>query len=54
MQKSASVWSSRSNPTTDQVLVIPRDVYRALHPLDQLMAQALEKIGKVRFVEKDD
>jgi len=54
MQKSASAWPHRSNPYTDQVLTIPRMVYNALHPLDQLMAQALQKIGKVRIVDEDD
>jgi hypothetical protein len=35
------------------VLTISRSVYKALHPLDQLMAQALERIGKVRIVDED-
>ena len=40
--------------TGDDVLVISRPVFRALHPIEQLMAQALERVGKVRIVENED
>jgi hypothetical protein len=46
-------YSSQGNQT-EQVLTISRTVYNALHPLDQLIAQALEKVGKVRIVDQDD
>jgi len=32
-------------------LMIPRIVFNALHPFDQLAARALEKVGKVRIIE---
>jgi hypothetical protein len=54
MQKSLGVRSPRSNPPTDQVLTISRSVYNALHPLDQLIAQSLQRIGKVRIVDEDN
>jgi hypothetical protein len=38
---------------SEEVLVISHEVFRALHPMEQLMARALERIGKVR-IEKDD
>ena len=38
---------------SEEILVIPHDLFRALHPMEQLMARALEKVGKVR-IEKDD
>ncbi|MGA2824182.1 MAG: hypothetical protein ABSE72_11725 [Bacteroidales bacterium] len=37
----------------EEILVIPHDIFRALHPMEQLMARALEKVGKAR-IEKDD
>ena len=51
MRKSMMAYSSQRS---EQVLTISRTVYNALHPLDQLMAQALEKVGKVRIVDQDD
>jgi hypothetical protein len=53
MQKSLSAWPYRSNPPTVQVLTVSRSVYNALHPLDQLIAQSLQKIGKVRIIDED-
>ena len=38
----------------EQVLVIPREMFKALHPYDQLKALALEKIGKVRIVDEEE
>ena len=37
-----------------KVLIIPRVVFNALSPLDQLAARALEKVGTVKIVEQDD
>jgi hypothetical protein len=53
MQKSLNVRLARSNSSTDQVLTISRSVYTAFHPLDQLIAQALERIGKVRIIDDE-
>jgi hypothetical protein len=53
MQKSLSTYSSQPY-SIDQVLTISRSVYNALYPVDRVMAQALEKIGKVRIVDEDD
>jgi len=53
MQKSAEIWSDRSNLGTDQIFTISKKVYNALHPLDQLIAQSLLKVGKVRIVDDD-
>jgi hypothetical protein len=36
-----------------EVFIISQEVFRALHPMEQLMARALERIGKVR-IEKDE
>ena len=53
MQKSLSACSYQ-RCTTEQALIISKPVFNALHPLDQLMAQALERIGKVRIVDEDE
>ena len=37
----------------EEVFIISQEVFRALHPMEQLMARALERIGKVR-IEKDE
>jgi hypothetical protein len=52
MQKTLSAYPGRL-PAVEQVLIVPREIYNALHPYDQLIAQALEKIGKVRIVDGD-
>jgi hypothetical protein len=38
----------------EEVFIIPPEVFRALHPMEQLMARALEKVGKVRIVKEDE
>jgi hypothetical protein len=48
MQHTTPIRSSQPQ-IRDEVIVISRDVFRALHPLDQLAARALEKVGKVRI-----
>jgi hypothetical protein len=53
MQTSVEIWSDRSHPGTDQVFTISKKVYKALHPLDQLIAQSLLKVGKVRIVDDE-
>ncbi len=45
--------SDRSNPAPDQTFTISKKVYKALHPLDQLIAQSLLKVGKVRIIDDD-
>lgn len=35
------------------VLVIPKEIYLALHPIEQMMAQALQKVEKVRILYDD-
>jgi len=52
MQESLQLCASQPGAGED-VLVLPHDVFRALHPIDQIMARALEKVGKVR-IERDD
>ena len=52
MQQTLPIRSSQPQ-IRDDVFIISREVFRALHPLDQLAARALEKVGKVR-IEKDD
>jgi hypothetical protein len=37
----------RTNPET---LVISKEIYLALHPIEQMMAQALQKVGKVKIM----
>jgi hypothetical protein len=37
----------------DDVLVIPKEIYLALHPIEQVMAQALQKVGKVKILYED-
>ena len=54
MQKMLSVClTQHQSPVVEQVLLIPREMFNALHPYDQLKALALEKIGKVRIVDED-
>lgn len=52
MQETLSIYPSRL-PAIEQVLIVPKEIYNALHPYDQLIAQALEKIGKARIVDED-
>jgi hypothetical protein len=33
-----------------EVLVISREIYLALHPIEQIMAQALQKYKKVKIL----
>jgi hypothetical protein len=35
-------------------LIIPRDIFSALHPMDKLGAEALEKVGAAIIVEDSD
>ena len=48
MQQSFQKCSSQSG-SGEEVFIIPHEVFRALHPIEQLMARALEKVGKVRI-----
>ena len=43
----------RVTPKDDEVLVIPKEIYLALQPLEQIAAQALQKIGKVKILYAD-
>ena len=52
MQQKFQVRSSQPGINED-LFIISTEVFRALHPMEQLMARALERIGKVR-IEKDD
>jgi len=52
MRQSLQICSSQSVPGED-VLTISSQVFKALHPIEQVMARALERVGKVR-IEKDD
>ena len=52
MQQKFQVRSSQPG-INEEVFIIPQEIFRALHPIEQLMARALERIGKVR-IEKDD
>jgi hypothetical protein len=51
MQHKLPIHSSQPQPC-DDILTISFEVFRALHPMEQFMAQALERVGKVR-IEKD-
>lgn len=48
MQQSFQKCSSQIG-INEEIFVIPYQVFRALHPMEQLMARALERIGKVRI-----
>lgn len=52
MQQSLQMRYSQTGISED-VLVISHEIFRALHPMEQLMARALERVGKVR-IEKDN
>jgi len=52
MQQSYQMRSSQPG-VSEEIFVISSEIYRALHPMEQLMARSLERIGKVR-IEKDD
>jgi hypothetical protein len=47
------IWSDRAHPNNNQIFTISKKVYNALHPLDQLIAQSLLKVGKVRIVDEE-
>ena len=53
MQQSLQTLCYSQKAFSEEIFVIPYEVFRALHPMEQLMALSLEKIGKVR-IEKDD
>jgi len=36
----------------NQPLMISRAVFNALHPMDRLAAQALEKVGRLHIIEE--
>jgi len=36
-----------------ELLVISKEIYLALHPIEQMMAQALQKVGKVKILYED-
>jgi len=52
MQQSFQKCSSQPG-INEEVFIIPQDVFRALHPIEKLMARSLERIDKV-LIEKDD
>ena len=52
MKQSFQKCSSQAG-SSEEVFIISQEIFRALHPIEQLMARALERIGKVR-IEKDD
>ena len=35
------------------ILVIEKEIYLALHPIEQMMAQALQEVGKVKILYDD-
>ena len=39
--------------TYPDILVISQEIYLALHPIEQMMAQALQKLGKEKIMYKD-
>ena len=39
--------------TYPEILVISKEIYLALHPIEQMIAQALQKVGKVKIMYKD-
>jgi hypothetical protein len=39
-------------PLSQQSLIISREIFAALSPLDQIAAKALEKCGQVRIVDE--
>jgi len=43
-----------SGTCTNGPLVLSREVFRALGPLEQVAALALEKVGKVQIVESSE
>jgi hypothetical protein len=53
MQQSFQKCSSQIG-VKEEIFVIPYQVFRALHPMEQLMARALEKVGKVRIAKEEE
>ena len=53
MQQSLQTRYYSQKAFSEEIFVIPCEVFRALYPMEQLMARALERVGKVR-IEKDD
>jgi hypothetical protein len=53
MQQSFQKCSSHIE-VKEEIFVISYQVFRALHPMEQLMARALEKVGKVRIVKEEE
>jgi len=37
----------------NKILIIPQEVYRTLGPLEQIAAQVLQKVGKVKILYVD-
>jgi len=52
MQKIPQISSSQP-VLRDGILTIPQEVFRAMHPMDQAAAQALQVIGKARILPQD-
>ncbi len=50
-----TLFQVRSSQTggAEEVYVLSHQVFRAMHPMERLMAQALERVGKIR-IEKDN
>jgi len=53
MQQKFQVRSSQPG-ISDEVFVISQEIFRALHPMEQLMARSLERIGKVRIEQEEE
>lgn len=49
-----SVGLSQTVSSSDQVLTITHTVYKALHPVEQLMVQSLQQIEKIRIIDENE
>jgi len=54
MQQTLLSGNKSQGSTDNKIRTITRRVFTALHPLDQIAALALEKVGKIRIVDEDD
>jgi hypothetical protein len=54
MKQALLLTDTSSKQTRQLTLIIPRDIFSALHPMDKLGAEALEKVGAVIIAEDSD
>jgi hypothetical protein len=45
--------NQRQDIASEEVLVISEEIYLALHPIEQIMAQALQRTGNVKILYDD-